>query len=106
MAKIPQRSHGFIGEIYELKGKSIGFIRQNGIFRMDGGPPGVQVDDDIYVHLNAFDRLATRGFPKPDRLRVGMVIAFFIGPSRNRVGRVTAEYCSLYELPSADQSDE
>ena len=95
--KPPQRRHGFIGRIYTINNASIGFIRPDEFWRMDGEDPGLDVDDDIFVHINAFELMRAFGYEPPRRLEVDMMVCFFIGPSRNKRGKVTAEFCTIHQ---------
>ncbi len=93
-----EERHGFIGPLYHVRrdGKS-GFIRPIDIQRMDGGRLGLVVHDDVYVHIGSFFPMERQGYSVPERLEVGMVVAFFLGPSRRRDAKVTAERCTVYQ---------
>jgi hypothetical protein len=90
-----ERGHGFVGTIYEVLHDEIGFIRPEDIRRQDGDDLGFQVTDDVFVHLNAFKLMQVYGYRAPSHLERGMVIMFTLGPSRQRPGRLTAEFCTL-----------
>ncbi len=90
------RKYAFFGRISHAPSPEKGFIRLGDIWRSDGGNLGIRLDDDVFVHINAFATMRDYGHSIPERLEVGMVIAFFIGPSIKEDGRVTAECCSVH----------
>ena len=55
------------------------------------------IDDDLFVHIGAFEMMKELGYEVPESLHEGMEIRFVIGPSRNMAGRLTAEFCTVYE---------
>jgi hypothetical protein len=94
-----ERKHAFLGTIYYSEDGRTGVIRPNEIRRMDGEPLGLTIIDDVFVHINAFKFMAEKGYEQPARVAKGMMVAFLLGPSGQRPGRITAEYCSVYEHP-------
>ena len=98
MARKPSvRLHGFVGRIYKVISDDIGFIRPNGFWREDDGNTGLDIDDDLFVHIGAFTIMGRLGFEVPEALHEGMEIRFVIGPSKNKEGRLTAEFCSVHD---------
>ena len=94
---MPERKHGFIGTISNVNEAGMGFIHPSDFGRRDGARRGITVDDDIFVHPNAFDYMSTAGYQKPAKIEVGMVIMFTIAPSTNKPGKLTAEQCTVVE---------
>lgn len=85
------RKYGFVGRIDDLHSEDIGFIRTRSIFRKDGGDIGLDMDHDIFVHINSF-------LIRPNALERGAWIAFFVGSSQ-RDGYLCAEMCVPCDPP-------